>query len=126
MPRPTPVRDAVVMALESGSRHEWSIEDLTSALKGAGARADYSSVFRALVYLENEGFVEKFELGDGKAHFERAGEHHEHLRCERCGDVAAMPGCLLDDVQERVRRETGFELNSHTVVLTGVCPSCQN
>src|SRR4051812_9819950 len=125
MPRPTPVRDAVRSAIASNRKHAWSIEDLTAALVADGVTADTSSVFRALVALEAEGAVAKFDLGDGRAHFESVGDHHEHVRCERCGLVVPVPGCLLDDIENHVRRLTGFELSGHTVVLKGVCPRCQ-
>jgi Fur family transcriptional regulator, ferric uptake regulator len=86
--------------------------------------ADFSSVFRALGHLEDEGQVERIDLGDGKARYEPAGEHHEHVRCERCGTVAAVPGCLVKDAIPAIERHTGFTVNSHQLLFNGRCERC--
>ncbi len=87
--------------------------------------ADFSSVFRALRRLEDEGAVVRIDLGDGKARFERTAEHHEHVRCERCGAVAAVPGCLVESSAPAVERRTGFEITGHRLLFAGICPECR-
>lgn len=107
------------------SRHDWTIEELRAALCERGMAADFSSVFRALRRLERDGEVARIDLGDGKARFERAGDHHEHVRCERCGAVAAVPGCLVRSAAPLVERRTGFEVTGHRLLFAGVCPACR-
>ena len=124
MPRPSPVRDAIADAVAGSERHDWSIEDLVGALDGGGVRADFSSVFRALARLEDEGVVRRVELGDGKQRYEAAGDHHEHVRCERCGVVGEVPGCAVRAVVPRVQEATGFVVTGHQVLFSGVCPQC--
>src|SRR2546430_15625638 len=96
MARPSHVRDAVRAAIADSSRHDWSIDDLTAELGSRGVAADFSSVFRALSFLEGEGTVSRVEFGDGKARFEPTHGHHEHVRCDSCGAGAAGPGCPLE------------------------------
>jgi Fe2+ or Zn2+ uptake regulation protein len=124
MPRPSPVRDAIADAVAGSARHDWSIEDLVAALDGGGVRADFSSVFRALARLEGEGVVRRVELGDGKQRYEAAGDHHEHVRCERCGVVGEVPGCAVRAVVPKVQEATGFVVTGHQVLFSGVCPQC--
>lgn len=124
MPRPSPVRDAVAALLVESGRHDWSIEDLTEALGAQGLEANFSTVFRALAKLEAEGGVVKVELGDGKARYEAAREHHEHVRCTECGAVDAVPGCIVDDALPRVQELTGFRVTGHQILFSGVCPRC--
>jgi Fe2+ or Zn2+ uptake regulation protein len=81
-------------------------------------------VFRALGRLEKEGAVERVELDDGKARYEAAGDHHEHIRCESCGSVSPVPCGLVDDVLPAVQRRTGYEIRDHRLVLSGRCPDC--
>ena len=71
-----------------------------------------------------EGTASEVELGDGKSRFEAAGEHHEHVRCERCGRVSAFPGCLIRRLIPKVERETGFAITDHRLLLSGSCPAC--
>lgn len=126
MARPSHVRDAVRARLTAGSRHGWTIEDLQRDLHGAEIPADYSSVFRSLVWLEGEGLAQRVDLGDGKARYEAAGSHHEHVQCESCGTVRVVPDCIVEDATGDIERSTGFRLQTHRLVLTGVCPDCQD
>jgi Fur family transcriptional regulator, ferric uptake regulator len=125
MARPSHVRDAVRDALADSSRHDWSIDDVVAELRARGVRADFSSVYRALEFLENEGAVSRVELGDGKARFEPTHGHHEHVRCESCGAVAAVPGCLLESARPRVERLTGFSITGHNLLFSGRCAVCR-
>ena len=124
MPRPSHVRDAVAALLCDSGRHDWAIDDVLAALHAQEVAADYSSVFRALSRLEADGTVRRVELGDGKARFEAAGEHHEHVRCDRCGRVGEVPGCAVRTVLPRVARQTDFVITGHTLVFSGLCPEC--
>jgi Fur family transcriptional regulator, ferric uptake regulator len=125
MARPSHVRDAVRARLTAGSRHGWTIEDLQQDLHDAQIPADYSSVFRSLVWLEGEGLAQRVDLGDGKARYEAAGSHHEHVQCEGCGTVRVVPDCIVEDATGEIERSTGFRLQTHRLVLTGLCPACQ-
>ncbi|HEV3230998.1 MAG TPA: transcriptional repressor [Candidatus Dormibacteraeota bacterium] len=125
MPRPSHVRDAVQGQLRGSNRHVWTVEEMLAELRAAGVAADFSSVFRSLVWCEEQGSVKRVDVGDGRARFEPAGDHHEHARCERCGTVAEVPGCVLADIPERVGSLTGFAINAHRLVFIGLCPDCQ-
>ena len=124
MPRPSPVTDAVRSLFEGQHQHAWSLDQLHEEVRGTLGGADYSSVFRAVGLLEREGAIRKLDLGDGKAYYEPSDEHHEHVRCERCGRVAEVPGCVLEDASAGVQSSTGFKVTSHRIVFTGVCPEC--
>jgi len=124
MARPSPIRDALTEILGASTRHDWSIEDLVTDLSLRGVAADFSSVFRALGRLEEDGVVRRVQLGDGKARFEAAGEHHEHVRCDRCGAVGAVPGCVVRDAVPRVQEATGFRVTGHQLLFSGLCPEC--
>lgn len=110
--------------LEDDPRHDWSLDGLVKALHRAGVRADPSSVFRGLVRLEQGGLVQRVEAGDGKTRYETRGRHHEHVRCERCGAIAAIPGCLVDEAVGAVGAATGFQIRGHTLSFNGLCPRC--
>ena len=124
MARPSPVRDAVAELVAGSGQHDWSMEDLQGALRERGLAADFSTVFRAVGRLEADGAIRRVELGDGKARYEAAGPHHEHVRCERCGLVGAVPGCVVDAALPRVQELTGFVVTGHQLLFSGLCPAC--
>jgi Fe2+ or Zn2+ uptake regulation protein len=124
MPRPSHVRDAVAELVAASDKHGWTLEAAHEELRSRGVAADPSSVFRALVHLSEAGELERFELGDGRARFERSANHHEHILCSVCGEVAEIPGCLIDRAVPEVERRTGFEVTGHNLTLSGCCPDC--
>ena len=124
MAPPSPVRDQVRLLFSTPGRHVWSIDELQQVVSGSLGAADYSSVFRAVAGMEREGLVARIDLGDGKAHFELRESHHEHIRCDSCGRVAGVPGCILEDATIAVESDTGFTITSHQLLFSGICPEC--
>jgi Fur family transcriptional regulator, ferric uptake regulator len=124
MARPSHVRSAVADLLKGSGKHAWTLDEAHAALRSRGVSADPSSVFRALVRLCETGKLERFDLGDGRARFERRGSHHEHIVCSECGKVAEVPGCLIDRAVPEVERRTGFSVTSHKLTFSGQCESC--
>jgi Fe2+ or Zn2+ uptake regulation protein len=124
MGRPSRVRDAIAELIGASERHDWTIEAVVDELRARGVSADYSSAFRGLERLSEDGTIRRVELGDGKARFEAHGAHHEHVRCAACGAVAAVPGCVVADVVPDVERETGFAITGHRLLFSGVCGTC--
>jgi Fe2+ or Zn2+ uptake regulation protein len=126
MARPSHVRTAIADLVSTSSRHDWTIEAVADGLREQGVQADFSSVFRGLSRLAQDGVIRRVELGDGKARFEAAGAHHEHVRCEACGAVREIPGCLLEDVAPSIETETGFTITGHRLLFSGLCGPCDD
>jgi len=123
---------ALVELLGQEGPHAWSLEELHAGLLGHGVQADFSSVFRAAAKLEAEGVLRRVDLGDGRSRFEATGmpdggheaRHHDHIRCDCCGLVTAVPCGLVHSAVRAIERSTGFAVSGHSLVLTGTCPSC--
>ena len=116
--------DEVRRLFEAGERHAWALDELHDAVVATLGAADYSSVFRAASQLERDHLLDRVDLGDGRARFELHDRHHEHIRCESCGRVEEVPGCVLDGVEAQVQSATGFRVTSHQVVFGGTCADC--
>ena len=124
MPRPSPVRDAL-RAIFSGVQHEaWTLDQLLELVRTGAGTADYSTVFRAVGVLESEGVVQRLDLGDGLSRYEAVRAHHEHIRCDGCGRIAEVPGCVIEGAAKEIESSTGFRLSGHRLVFSGLCPAC--
>ena len=108
----------------SDTKHLWSIDELHGAVVRVLGAADYSTVFRAVSGLERDGWIKRIDLGDSKVHYERTEEHHEHIRCDDCGRVAEIEGCVLEGASSAVTNSTGFKVTSHQLLFSGICPDC--
>ena len=122
MARPSPVSDQVKSLFSDQDRHLWSIDELHAEVVSELGAADYSTVFRAVSGLEKDGVIHRIDLGDGKVHYELAEEHHEHIRCDSCGRVVEVPGCVLEDASVAVTNSTGFKVTSHQLLFGGRLP----
>jgi Fur family ferric uptake transcriptional regulator len=126
MPRPSPVQDALLAILTDQKSHARSLEELTALVRRRGLDADFSSIFRAARRLESEGKAHKIQLADGKARYEAPGEHHDHLVCESCGIVEAVPSCPVKTDTGQLEQRTGFRILNHHLIFSGLCPACSS
>jgi Fur family transcriptional regulator, ferric uptake regulator len=102
--------------------------EIGDLLHRRGDRVGVASIYRALELLEQEGLVQRFDVGENAARYEPAlpsGEHHHHLVCERCGEVKAFEDEDLERAIKRLARRVDFEIDGHDVTLRGECPQCR-
>ena len=91
-----------------------------------------SSVYRNLTILEDVGAVTRIVTRDDFARYELAEhltEHHHHLICSACGDVAdfSLDGPTeneLDRALHEAAERVGFAVEAHRLDLLGVCSGC--
>jgi Fe2+ or Zn2+ uptake regulation protein len=121
---PSPIRDRVRLLFATPGRHVWSIDQLHEAVRSFVGGADYSSVFRAVTGMQREGLIDRIDLADGKAHYELRDKHHDHVRCDSCGRVVGLSGCILENASAAVESDTGFKITSQQLLFTGLCSDC--
>ena len=111
----TPQRLTVLRAL-AAEQHQ-SLEEIRARCSEVGL----VTIYRTLDLFSEIGALRRLDLGDGPR-FELAEDHHHHLICESCGDVSEFDECPLD---LRLLKDTGFEVNSHSVEIYGRCTNCR-
>jgi len=105
-----------------------SVQEIHDRLRSEGGRVGIASVYRAVEGLLDAGLVQRIDLGDGVARFERAdptGEHHHHLVCDDCGRVEPFEDAGLEAALQRVAGGHGYDVAAHEVVLRGACEDCR-
>ena len=81
-----------------------------------------ATVYRAIRDLVEEGRIRQVVVAGSAPRYERADmTHHHHFRCESCGRVTPLEGCVLDGKHQL---PSGFNASSHEVIFTGTCPTC--
>ena len=78
-----------------------------------------ATIYRTVGVLEEVGVIEKLEVGDGKARYEMAGDHHEHLVDVDSGEIPEFQHEELERLKETSARDMGFELVGHRLELFG-------
>ncbi len=109
---------------KSDQRH-LSAEDVYRMLIGESVDIGLATVYRVLTQFEQAGILSRSQFDGGKAVFElNDGDHHDHLICTHCGKVVEFTDTDIEKRQHKVAKDNGFTLDSHAMVLYGVCQSC--
>ncbi|NNN18652.1 MAG: transcriptional repressor [Acidimicrobiaceae bacterium] len=124
MARPARTKEKLIDLIDDLEYHEWTIDQLHAELGSRGWDVTYSSVFRALNQLEEDGFVRKLASESDKVVFEKNIDHHEHLKCETCGGFVSLDCVLGDELAKTIHSATGFVVRSHFFSGSGVCRNC--
>jgi Fur family transcriptional regulator, ferric uptake regulator len=104
-----------------------SAVEIEDELRASDRPTGRASVYRVLDLLVEHGLVERVEVGDGQARFERShpdGEHHHHLVCDCCGRLVAFDDPGLERAIDRLSERLGVRIDSHDVLLRGACQRC--
>lgn len=110
---------------KSDQRH-LSAEDVYRALIGESVDIGLATVYRVLTQFEQAGILARSQFDGGKAIFElNDGDHHDHLICTHCGSVAEFTDAEIEKRQHEIADAKGFKLESHSMMLYGICKNCQ-
>jgi len=121
MERNTRQRDAIRQVFEDTPRPLGPTEVLEYG-RSHVSKLGIATVYRTINSLVESGWLVPVELPGEPPRYERSGSaHHHHFRCRLCSRVFEIHGCP-GDLQHLA--PDGFRLESHEVVLYGLCNKC--
>jgi Fur family ferric uptake transcriptional regulator len=110
---------------KSDERH-LSAEDVYRFLIAENIDIGLATVYRVLTQFEQAGILSRSQFDGGKSIFElNDGDHHDHLICTHCGSVTEFNDDEIEKRQHKIARDNGFTLESHAMVLYGICKNCK-
>ncbi|HVC51683.1 MAG TPA: transcriptional repressor [Stellaceae bacterium] len=124
MARKPLVSAAMLELMARREHHAWTLEDLHAGLAELCPAPNFSSVFRAAEKLVTGGLILRVPLDDGRARFELAGTHHDHLHCTACDELVPVPCVIAGAQSSAIEAETGVAITQHHVIFSGLCPAC--
>lgn len=91
-----------------------------------GAPVSRATIYRTLHLLEEGGFIESLDIGQGELVYEHVlgHVHHDHLICIDCGKIEEFRNETIERLQEEAAAKHGFTLIQHTLRLEGYCRAC--
>jgi len=125
MARKPVISTAMLTLMQRRDHHAWTLEDLQAGLAEHTMAADFSSIFRAAEKLAAAGILRKLILDDGRARFELADTHHDHLLCTSCGELVAVPCVIGRDDFAALERDAGIAILDYHLMLSGTCRDCR-
>jgi Fur family ferric uptake transcriptional regulator len=103
-----------------------SAQDIHARLRAAGHPVGLTSVYRAVQTLADDGSLDVLRTAGGESTFRRCDtrSHHHHLVCRRCGATVEVEAPGLERWLAAIARTHGYDVESHTLEVVGVCPGC--
>ena len=103
-------------------------KEIADHLHDRGRDIGLASIYRTLELLDRLRLTRRVDAAEGVARYEPldpGGEHHHHLVCDSCGEVAAFADPQLERAIERLADRVDYAIDAHDVTLRGECPSCR-
>ena len=116
--RMTSQRQVIVSVIGDSEDHP-DVDELYRRSVHEDNTISIATVYRTVKLLEEAGVIERLEFGDGRARYEEAGEHHEHLVDVETGEVIEFYHAELEALKEQIAKEMGYELVDHRLELFG-------
>jgi Fe2+ or Zn2+ uptake regulation protein len=87
---------------------------------------DPVTTYRTVDLFRKQALVQ--DLGMGRHRLlelsDRYHAHHHHFTCLTCGKISDFDSEAIESELHKVGVETGFEIRSHQLEVTGVCAAC--
>ena len=121
----TAPRQTIVHTAFATHQH-FTADELHEMVKRRDRRVSRASVYRTLALLEECGFVEGLDVGDGTRRYEHTlgHEHHDHMLCLACGRIIEFQDREIERRQQIAATRHGFVIASHSLRLYGYCQAC--
>lgn len=124
--RMTPQR-LEVLRLMSEQTGAISAYDLLDLLRASEPQAKPPTIYRALDFLLEQGFIHRVESTNSYVvchHFEEPAHTSAMLICDRCGTVAEQHAKGMEAVLAELAARGGFTLRHSIIEAHGLCASC--
>jgi Fur family ferric uptake transcriptional regulator len=122
--RLTPQRQFIVREFLELNGH-YGIDELHQHLRSKGQIINPSTIFRTLKLLVQAGVAVERQFANGNTKFDVNVAHHDHLICLTCGKIVEFDSPKLEDIQMRIVRSHGFEMEYHKHEIYGYCSGCR-
>ena len=124
--RMTPERRWVLQGVLSREGH-FDAEELLTFLHRRHMPVSRATLYRTLDHLTVAGLVKKHRFGQGHALFEHiyGRQHHDHMVCDRCGNVFEFVNDDIERMQDEVCAAHGFLATNHVMQIFGICAACR-
>ena len=90
-----------------------------------------STVYRLVAKLVDDGVLQRMNGDDGKSvvyRYTSEDSHcgsHFHLKCRQCGKFVHLECNIFNNVQQHIKTQHGFSIDSKKTVIYGTCSNCE-
>jgi len=115
-------------AVLNRAQQSLSAYELHELAQNESAGLNLATVYRNLELFGNLGLVETHLHANQSCptYSLRHGAAPHHLVCRKCGKIYAFAHqAEIESLAKQLQKKSGYQIESHIVEFTGICPSCQ-
>lgn len=118
----TPQRLAIINILDLNGHV--SLENLYTQMLSKFHSISLATIYKNINLMLESSFIQEVKIPYGKSVYELTKSEHSHLVCENCLSVEDIE-IDLDEIQKSTNRTTQFQIDSATIVFSGLCKKCK-
>lgn len=99
--------------------------EVTDVAAHVGDAAHLATIYRTLEMYVKVGLLERVNFQEGKFRYEYVSRHHHHAVCEQCGKIEDVEDEGIEQIESRIKKDSGFMVRKHVIELFGICNKCQ-
>ncbi|NCB94574.1 MAG: transcriptional repressor [Clostridia bacterium] len=121
--RNTRQRQLVLQVVQAHHDHP-SADQIYLDVRKIDEKISRGTVYRNLHQLSVNGDILHVRI-PGVDRYDCRIDLHYHLLCTRCGAVSDLELPYDARLDEKIKEETGYEVERHRTIFEGICPECQ-
>lgn len=121
-------KEYVLKTLFDNEGKHFSAEELLYEVKSKyKTRISIATIYRILSQLEQLRVVKSVSLESlsNKLYELNFSHHHDHMICLQCQLIIEFKETKLENLQLQIAKKYNFEIQSHSLLIYGVCEQCQ-
>lgn len=116
-------RELILEAVREDDVHP-TADFIYQRLKKDHPNLSLGTVYRNLNLLSEIGTINKLHVPGMPDRFDGNITPHYHFYCKHCGRVFDVNAEFPQEIDQKVERETGHQVDSHSVLFSGICKDC--
>lgn len=110
-----------ILEIINASDEHLTAEQVYLRLKENNSKAVLATVYNNLASLYKQGHIRKIAVPGFPDRYDKMVTRHDHLVCKHCG---ALTDVTLEDMTEKLEKETGVRVLSYDLNIDYLCPTC--
>lgn len=116
----------IILKILRGSSHP-TAEMIYTEVRKRLPHISLGTVYRNLRTLKEMGDLSELQCSGEYSRFDSNLSSHYHVTCSLCGRISDIDINLayLKELEEEVRKRSGFDISSHCAGFYGICQDCK-
>ncbi|MCX7884996.1 MAG: transcriptional repressor [Caloramator sp.] len=116
-----------IIKILNTSNKPLSVEEIYLLLKENNSSINLSTVYRTMdILIKKNIIVKNNPFNDNIYRYQMYEDNHSHhIVCLKCNKIVKIKECPFKDFEDKIKNETGFDIENHKFEIYGYCNDCK-